>query len=79
MGRVERYAIHILKNIQFACPQINLLYLGHSALENRPAIHAAGKKNWVNRVWANRFEFPVRKYLHSHECFFKLLGGSGFL
>ena len=35
---------NILKNTQFPCSRINLLYLGHDALSGKPTSPAAGRK-----------------------------------
>ena len=43
VGRVGGYIFHKLKNIQFAFFRINLLYLGHGTLNNRPSSRAERK------------------------------------
>ena len=40
------FIFHIFKNIQFACSRINLLYLGHSTINNKMNSPAARKGNW---------------------------------
>ena len=73
MGRVGRHIFHVLKSIQFACSQINLLYLGRGAFNNRPASRAARKENWSELLHGqtrnHRFVVSVKKCLHSYGFF----------
>ena len=41
---------HIFKNIQFACSQINLLYLDHGVFDIKPTNRAARKKSWEGQI-----------------------------
>ena len=78
MGRIRRRIFHILKSIQFACSRINLLYLGRGAFNNRPASRAARKENWSEPLQGqtgNRFVVSVKKCLHSHGFFCKMVAG----
>ena len=52
-----------LKKIQFACSQINLLYLGYDTPNNRPISRAAKKGNLESlqgQTVNHRFAVPVR-------------------
>ena len=58
MGRIGRHIFHILKNTQFACSRINLLYSGHAALNNRRTSGATTKENWEIKVPAGSNSKP---------------------
>lgn len=65
------------KNIHFACSRINLMYLGHLVLKNRPTSREARKENLESgslqgQTEYRRFIVPVRKSLHLHDCFFQI-------
>ena len=70
----KKHSISMLLNKSFL--------FGPWPLINRPTSRSARKKNWGFRVLAgsnrkHRFAVPVRKCLHSHDCFFlKLVGGA---
>ena len=68
----KKHSISMLLNKSFL--------FGPWPLINRPTSRAARKKNWGFRVLAgsnrkHRFAVPVRKCLHSHDCFFFEIGG----
>ena len=68
------------KNIHFACSRINLMYLGHLVLKNRPTSREARKENLESgslqgQTEYRRFIVPVRKSCTYMIAFFKLLSG----
>ena len=67
--RVGRHLFYILKNTQFACSQISILYLNNGVLNNIPNRRVAKKENWVFRV----LEGSNRTFWRKNECikFFK--------
>ena len=47
-----------LKNFQFACSRLNILYLSHGAVSNMPTSRSWRKENWGYRVVAGSNRKP---------------------
>lgn len=75
MGSVGRHILHILKNIQFACPRMNFCIWAMALLMTDPPVLQQGRKNaglesLQGQTGNQIFAVPVMKCLHSHYCFF---------
>ena len=60
--------MHILKNIQFACSRINILYLSFGWGGG-----GGGSEPLQGQTGNHKFLGPAKKCLHSHDCFFSNL------